>query len=1231
MSIFNDFVSGLAQVFHGNDDEERKRLRALQEAKSNNPIFDESSFEGGSAKLNAPPPSSAPFSKATQALSDVFGSARDAFINGLVDTGNIADSFAEDTFTRAKESLDSATEFFGENVKPLADKVGITKGVDNFMNQGFMTPSVPQEAIDAGYKPLVSNKQALGFLADLPAAIGHGFTRAITSTGLTLGNLMNPDTTMNQVNPEEGYQQFLLGNEPIKTFGATAKDWSGGLQKVGVPKNIADVGALPLVVGATGLDLFPLGTGEKKVAEGLGKQLIETVGKDVGDDVARQGVKELLGTTFQDFRQNLTAFMKSENIKPEVAKVIETIKQEVQGGSKLSDIYAELRGGINDAVSTAEKKAIEQNAEDIVKPVTENTNPSSTGSIEPPSGNSPPSNTGPSEPGGDSLIINEKGKLEKTTDPNKYVFDLKSLNTYDDVKETIRQVAQSGNEAVQSQRRGTLSNEQVRNMADALGMTQEEVLKRKPGTLWNPEEADAAVRLTLKAQEDLTAIGKQIKDLRDAGQEIPAQLELQLMEASTRAQGMMAAAIGNRSETGRALNAAKIIKESMDNPTSQALEKATKMFAGNVEKAKEVIGKLAQFDPEDNLGKMKFLREIKPSTPLDKLEEIWYNSILSGPATHVINQIGNTMTTFFRIPEKAIAGSLDAVGEKIAKAAGKEYVRDRFVAEAGAELTGVRSGFVDGLRRAMYVMGNGYSESQVSKFDIGRGQAIGGMAGNVINIPSRALVAGDELWKGVNYQMGLWSEAVRKAKQEGLTGEELTKRVADLVSNPDPKTVEMINELAKKRLFQGDSMAGNAVRYFRDNLVKLNLPVLGELRPMRFIIPFIQTPINVVKFGLEHSPAGFIGTGYDALNGASKAKTLDSLAANLLGSAMMVPLAFYATEGKLTGAAPTDRKQRDAFYADGKLPWSIKIGNRWVAYNRVEPFNTILAQIAMWHDAYEKEGKVDVKSITDFATMTGRNFADQTFMTGLGNIVNAIEDPERFGQKFITDIIGGFIPSFVAAGARSMDNTVRKPETILQSFEQRLPFASQNVPGQESAFEPGGVAIRHNQDNPLSTFASNFLGFRTSPDLGTDIQGSVKQVQDINKKSRDESDARTKTANEFISKMRLEKSKEKRQEILKEYLQSGKMDEETATKVVETLKEDSKYRGAATGDEHALKTASNKVKAEFIVTKMKGMNAEERKSYLSTLIDEGIVTENTAGEIVKYIQDSKKNLPSASP
>jgi hypothetical protein len=83
-------------------------------------------------------------------------------------------------------------------------------------------------------------------------------------------------------------------------------------------------------------------------------------------------------------------------------------------------------------------------------------------------------------------------------------------------------------------------------------------------------------------------------------------------------------------------------------------------------------------------------------------------------------------------------------------------------------------------------------------------------------------------------------------------------------------------------------------------------------------MPFIRTPINIVKFAAQRSPfAPLFKEVRENLKGVNGVAERDAQIARIaMGSTVGVVTASYAADGTITGGGPADPKQRAALYAD---------------------------------------------------------------------------------------------------------------------------------------------------------------------------------------------------------------------------------------------------------------------------------------------------------------------------
>lgn len=636
-------------------------------------------------------------------------------------------------------------------------------------------------------------------------------------------------------------------------------------------------------------------------------------------------------------------------------------------------------------------------------------------------------------------------------------FSLDNLKTTDDVIGLIKQQAKGADELIKQERRGKITFEQTREAAQKLGFSTEEIFKKRPGRALNAEQLVAAGDLLKTTSERAARLSNQFNAAKTTGQATDV-MRLQLLDAMNEQSLVMSKVLGAEAEAGRALSAIKILKQTVTDPTNAGIRKVIRRFGGeeNIDNILKRYNELLTEDPE---SAFRYLRTLNKSNFGDKLTEYWYNSILSSPATHLINTISNALATLTSPVERLFSAAVD-----VPVAAIQKRPRARFFGEATRDLIGTRSGVTEGVQKALQIIKKGYTAEDVVKLELRRPQAIRGPLGAVINIPSRFLIASDVFFKSINQSAALHAQAYRMARQQGKRGKNLINTYADLVANPPPQLINRAGKIAKYRVFQKE--AGPFIQAVAGLRKKLRVGGTdggtdGGIEPLRFVIPFIETPVNLLKFGFERTPAGAL-TAF----GKEGADVSDQLGKALMGSFVAASIATAASEGKLTGAGPKNRKDRDRLFRAGWQPFSIKIGDRWVSYQRLEPFNQVFTQIATIFDEFVENEAPTSDKIQNVAVALGRNLVDQSYLAGLSDVLNAVNDPERYGGNVLERFAGSLVPasSALRTATRAIDPTVRDPQGIQEAIQATIPGLSQQVRAKETSFgEPivrEGGAVR---------------------------------------------------------------------------------------------------------------------------------------------------------------------------
>jgi hypothetical protein len=159
--------------------------------------------------------------------------------------------------------------------------------------------------------------------------------------------------------------------------------------------------------------------------------------------------------------------------------------------------------------------------------------------------------------------------------------------------------------------------------------------------------------------------------------------------------------------------------------------------------------------------------------------------------------------------------------------------------------------------------------------------------------------------------------------------------------------------------------------------------------------------------------------------------------------------------GRLTGAAPTDPGQRDAFYRQGKQPFSVKVGDRWVQYNQTTgPLALAMMSTAAFYNAFEQTGEVPTTAkIAQAAGEIGNGIIDQSFFKGLENLMGAITDPNK-AATFVAGELGGLVPMSGAMRntADALDSRVKDAKGVTDRIKSGIPVLSKSVPSKLDVF-----------------------------------------------------------------------------------------------------------------------------------------------------------------------------------
>ncbi len=372
---------------------------------------------------------------------------------------------------------------------------------------------------------------------------------------------------------------------------------------------------------------------------------------------------------------------------------------------------------------------------------------------------------------------------------------------------------------------------------------------------------------------------------------------------------------------------------------------------------------------------------------MDLTAELYINSKLSSPLTHISNIVGNTLYNTYRFVEYAVAAGVNkAYGITDEDAIQFNEVLEMFFGFRDALSLGTKNAKqafitgkpIDGFDKIELKRTHTISRDRLGKYkDTPLGSLVEGL-GFASRMPTNLLTSEDEFFKGVLYHMELRRlsrKAYNRALKAGSTPEEADRLMATMLARPSKEMREEAQRLAREGTFTGEipsDWAKKTQSFF-------NLP------EMKMFVPFYKTVMNIFFAASERIPIlNFVNPQTrKALSGelGEGAKKLAQTKL-VMGTAVMGGWGAFAYGARgegddwfITGAAPEGTEARKAFYAAGFRPYSIvsrqEDGSyKSYEYKRFDPFGQMMAISA---DIAYLTTRPDF-DITDFPELMGATF-----------------------------------------------------------------------------------------------------------------------------------------------------------------------------------------------------------------------------------------------------------------
>tara|TARA_Y100001973_G_scaffold18813_1_gene27615 strand:- start:27 stop:4427 length:4401 start_codon:yes stop_codon:yes gene_type:complete len=527
-------------------------------------------------------------------------------------------------------------------------------------------------------------------------------------------------------------------------------------------------------------------------------------------------------------------------------------------------------------------------------------------------------------------------------------------------------------------------------------------------------------------------------------------------------------------------------------------------FDLGLKRVRSQMKKFAEAHRNDQTGgsALKLLRKKD-----NALVSYWMNAILSGPSTHMVNIASGLATTLFLPLERAIGRAMD---EKSLSAMAEElstymYLWESFTDAMGAARMAFKEGDnrLDPNVRVMEIQSKNPA-TQINPDTDDMSTAAKKWLGGLANSPSRFLTAEDEFFKQLNYRAHAKRELWKKvgndpqfAGNRSAQAAEVNRLYEQMVKDDQMYSEKNVlerahaeasakgleeysdeyNDYVKKYLYRNwNQDAGQIAERAREiarsstfttplsgdrgvvvGVSKSVNEIINKYPSLRFVVPFVRTPTNLLKFYLDRSPVALkelLNPEFRKSMSTDPAVRADFYGRLATGSVGLFGMIALARGEMITGKGPDNKHERDALMRTGWQPYSIKVGDQYVSYRRLDPFATFLGLAADFNETmaaaasnndqesiYELEGLLPAIAIA-----AGKNVASKSYLTGLTRVFDAVSNPTQGGTALIEQFAASFVPAAVSqTGTAFGDGDLREINGLLDAVRSRIPGLSADL------------------------------------------------------------------------------------------------------------------------------------------------------------------------------------------
>jgi hypothetical protein len=331
-----------------------------------------------------------------------------------------------------------------------------------------------------------------------------------------------------------------------------------------------------------------------------------------------------------------------------------------------------------------------------------------------------------------------------------------------------------------------------------------------------------------------------------------------------------------------------------------------------------------------------------------------------------------------------------------------------------------------------------------------------------------------------------------------------TSRIAEL--KKIKKVTEITDEMridakayALDKVFQRDSELSKIFGGAKNLSQNTGFKVLANL-----IMPFSQTPANILDKMIEYSPGGVLKSIKELAfpkNGVFNQKYfVDNLSSGLTGTGILVLGYFMAKNKLITSKAPSSQKQRSFEQMQGKGNYALRFGDSYYTIDWAQPVATmLLAGAEMFNGS---KGDDAFKKTLSSLMAAGDTFFNMSMLRNVSSLFGTGNSPMG---SFINTLMGSstqFTPTMGKQISQLIDPYVREtydPNMLKEQYNKilaRIPGLSKTLPIKRDAI---GKEVKAYQGR------NNFLNVMLNPGFFTKESDdpALKEIQRLYETDKD--------------------------------------------------------------------------------------------------------------------------------